>query len=93
MVPKPNNNIKKIFSTNGAGVKNCKVNIHNAEGSNVKANIVTIQETHFSQKGKIIMNSELVVFEAIRKPKVGGKVLAVHEDLNPKLVEEYCDEF
>ena len=70
-------------------MKNCKVDIRNAEGSNVQANIVTIQETHFSQKGKIRMNSELVVFEAIRKPKVGGKVLAVHVDLNPKLGRSY----
>ena len=39
------------------------------------------------------MNSKLVVFEAIRKRKGGGTLLAVHEDFNPKLVEEYSDEF
>ena len=77
MVPTPNSNIK-IFSTNGAGVKNGKVDSLNAEVSNVQANIVTIQETHCSQKGKIIINSELVVFEAIRKPK-----RRVHISSNP----------
>ena len=54
----PNSNIK-IFSTNGAGVKNGKVDSLNARGSNVQTNLVTIQETHCSQKGKIIMNSGL----------------------------------
>ena len=92
MDPKPNSNIK-ILSTNGAGVKNGKVDSLNAEVSDVQANIVTIQETHCSQKGKIRMNSKLVVFEAIRKRKGGGTLIAVHEDLNPKLIEEYCDEF
>ena len=34
-----------------------------------------------------------VVFEAIRKKKGGGTIVAVHQDLKPKLIEEYNDEF
>ena len=92
MVPKHTSNIK-IFSTNGAGVKNGKVDSLNAQVKSVQANIITIQETHCSQKGKIRMSRELVVFEAIRKRKGGGTLLAIHEDFNPKLVDEYSDEF
>ena len=43
----------KIFFTNGAGVKNGKVASLNAEVRNTQASIVTIQETHCRQKGKI----------------------------------------
>ena len=39
------------------------------------------------------MDQEFVVFEAIRAKKGGGTLIAIHEDLNPKLVEEYNDEF
>ena len=92
LVPKRNNTIR-IFSTNGAGVKNGKVDSLNAEVNSVQANIVTIQETHCSQKGKIIMNNELVVFESIRKRKGGGTLVAIHDDFNPKLVKEYSDDF
>ena len=83
----------KLFSTNGAGIKNGKVDSLNAEVRSTKCNIVTVQETHCSQKGKIKMDKEFVIFEAIRKKKGGGTLVAVHEDLNPKLIEEYHDEF
>ena len=83
----------KMFSTNGAGIKNGKVDSLTAEVRNTGANIVTIQETHCTQKGKIKMDQEFVVFEAIRAKKGGGTLIAIHEDLNPKLVEEYNDEF
>ena len=36
----------KIFSTNGAGIKNGKVASLIAEVQNTQANIVTVQETH-----------------------------------------------
>ena len=39
------------------------------------------------------MGQEFVVFEAIRAKKGGGTMIAIHEDLNPKLVEEYNDDF
>ena len=83
----------KIFATNGAGVKNGKVDSLNAEVRSTQSNIVMVQETHCSQKGKIHMNNHFVVFEAIRKRKGGGTLLAVHEDLNPKLIEEYDEDF
>ena len=92
MKPKPLGHIK-LFSTNGAGIKNGKVASLIAEVHNTQANIITVQETHSRQKGKIFMGSEFVTFEAIRDKKGGGTMIAVHQDLNPKLVEEYNDEF
>ena len=83
----------KIFSTNGAGVKFGKMNSLNAEVRNTQANIVTLQETHFTQKGKLKMDPEFEIFEAIRNKKGGGTVIAAHKDLNPKLVEEHSEEF
>ena len=83
----------KIFSTNGAGIKNSKVTSLNAEVRSTQANIITVQETHCRQKGKIYMGSDFVTFEAIRNKKGGGTMIAVHHDLNPKLIEEYDDEF
>ena len=60
---------------------------------NTQANIVTIQETHSTQKGKILMYSEFVVFESIRKKKGGGTLVAIYEDLNPHLIEESSNKF
>ena len=37
--------------------------------------------------------NKLVSFEAIRKMKGGGTLCAIHEDLEPKLIEEYNNEF
>ena len=51
----------KIFSTNGAGIKNGKADSLRAEVRNTQANIVTLQETHSTQKGKIKMEKEFVV--------------------------------
>ena len=39
------------------------------------------------------MDREFVIFEAIRAKKGGGTAIAIHEDLKPKLIEEYSDEF
>ena len=60
--------------------------------SDVKANLITIQETHCRRKGKIQIE-DFVFFEAIRKAKGGGTLIACHEDLKPKLIEEYEDDF
>ena len=57
-----------------------------------KANVVTIQETHARRKGKIQL-PDMVVFEAIRKAKGGGTLIASHKSLNPRLIESYEDEF
>ena len=83
----------KIFSTNGAGVIRGKVKSLLEEVKHTQANIVTIQETHCTIKGKMQMDPSFVVFEAIRKKKGGGTMIAIHEDLNPKLIEEYNDDF
>ena len=55
--------------------------------------IVTLQKTHFREKGKIKLDRECVIFEAIRTKKGGGTAIAIHEDLKPKLIEEYSEEF
>ena len=83
----------KIFSTNAAGVVTGKLDSLVAEVSATNANIVTVQETHSNRKGKVVMPTHFVVFEAIRPAKNGGTLCAVHEDLNPKLIEEYNNPF
>ena len=57
------------------------------------AGIFSIQETHFSSKGKVqIENFE--VFEAIRKVKEkGGTMVGVHCVLKPVLIQEINDPF
>ena len=92
MIPKFVRNIK-LFSTNGAGVKNGKVQSLNAEVKSTGANIITVQETHCTQKGKIKMNKDFVTFESIRSRKGGGTLIAIYKDLNPKLIEEYNEDF
>ena len=78
----------KIFSANCASLKNGKINSLNAEVRITNANIVTLQEVHYRQKGNIKMDKSFVVFEAIRSKKGGGTAIAIHEDLKPKLIEE-----
>ena len=82
----------KFFSTNAAGLKNGKVKSLRNEVINTNANVITLQETHFSYKGRFQMQG-MVVFEAIRKKEGGGTLLAIHEDFKPKLIEEYNEEF
>ena len=82
----------KMFSTNGAGITKGKQNSLRNEVMNTKSNVVTAQETHSTEKGKIKITN-FITFEAIRKKKGGGTIIAVHEDLSPKLIEEYSEEF
>lgn len=82
----------KLFSTNGAGVVEGKVKSLQAAVQQTNANLVTIQETHSKRKGKIQIKDH-IVFEAIRKAKGGGTMISGHKDLNPKLIEQYEDEF
>ena len=56
----------KIFSTNAAGVVTGKMDSLRSEVKATEANIITVQETHSTRKGKIVMPKEFVVFEAIR---------------------------
>ena len=83
----------KIFSANCAGLRNGKLRSLNAEVKSTNANIITLQETHYKQKGKVKLDKHFVVFEAIRSKKGGGTAIAIHEDLKPKLIHEYNDEF
>ena len=55
-------------------------------------NLVTIQETHSRSKGRIQIEDH-IVFKAIRKAKGGGTLIPGHDNLNPKLIEQYKDEF
>ena len=89
---KNTNRFLKIFSTNGAGVVGGKTNSLRTQVKLTEANIVTVQETHARRKGKIQL-PDMVVFEAIRKAKGGGTLIAGHSSLNPKLIEVYEDEF
>ena len=77
-----------IFSANCASLKNGKLASLNAEVNSTEANIITLQETHYKEKGKIKLNKDFVVFEGIRVKKGGGTAIAIHEDLKPKLIEE-----
>ena len=80
-----------IFSTNAAGVKN-KLNSLKSSIKQIDAAIVTIQETHSEKKGKIKLEG-FEIFEAIRKKRKGGTMIAVHKALEPVLIEEYCEDF
>ena len=82
----------KIFSTNAASIINGKLESLKSEVIATQANIVTLQETHSKKKGKIKIPN-FVVFEAIRPKKGGGTLIAVHDNLEPKLIEEYNEEF
>ena len=83
----------KVFSANCASLRNGKLASLNAGVKATKANIVTLQETHYKEKGKIKLDRDLVVFEAIRVKKGGGTAIAIHKDLKPKLIEEHNDDF
>ena len=82
----------KMFSTNGAGIVGGKIKSLIAEVTSTNASLVTIQETHSKGKGKIQF-CDMIVFEAIRKTKGGGTLIACKKELNPKLIEQYEDEF
>ena len=91
-VKKKSNSFLKVFSTNGAGVVGGKISSLRAQVKLTEANMVTVQETHAKRKGKIKL-PDMVVFEAIRKTKGGGTLIAGHSSLNPKLIDVYEDEF
>ena len=82
----------KMFSTNGAGVVGGKIKSLQAAVNKTNSNLVTIQETHSKRKGRIQIQNH-IVFEAIRKAKGGGTLISGHKDLNPKLINQYEDEF
>ena len=69
-----------------------KVKSLQAAVKRTNANLVTLQETHSKRKGKILIEDH-IVFKAIRKAKGGGTLISGHKDLNPKLIEQYKDNF
>ena len=83
----------KIFSTNAAGLVSGKLNSLRSQIVATASNIVTIQETHSRRKGLLKMPVGFVTFEAIRKSKHGGTMCTIHQDLNPKLIEEHNNPF
>ena len=54
--------------------------------------IFSVQETHFSKKGKFSMEN-FVVFETIRKKQGGGSMLCIHVDLQLVLICEHSNTF
>ena len=82
----------KLFSTNAAGIIIGKIDSLKSEIVCTQANVFTIQETHCRKKGQIQIPG-FVVFETIRTKKGGGTLIGAHEDLNPKLIEEYNTDF
>ena len=80
-----------IFSNNVAGLKN-KAESLKSVIRELNIAVFTIQETHFSKKGKFLMN-DFDVFEAIRTREKGGTLIGVHKSLNPHQIAEYNDEF
>ena len=82
----------KVFTTNAAGLK-AKLKSLKAHLHKLEIPIFTVQETHYSTKGKINVD-EYVVFEAIRQnKKKGGTAIGVHTSLSPVLIQEYSGEF
>ena len=53
----------KLSSANCASLKNGKIDSLNAEVRSTSANIVTLQETHYKQKGKIKMDKSFVIHQ------------------------------
>ena len=80
-----------IVSTNAAQLKG-KLNSFKSELKRCDAGIFTVQESHYSTKGKVqVENFE--VFEAIRKKAKGGTIIGAHKALEPVLIQEYSNEF
>ena len=81
-----------ILTTNAAGLYHKASDLKN-KVKYLETSIFTVQETHFSQKGKFKME-KFIICEAIRKSKKkGGSMIGVHEDLNPVLIKEYSESF
>ena len=80
-----------MFSTNAASLKSKLTSFKNELRS--KAGVLTLQETHYSTKGKVKL-PDFEIFEAIRKGKEkGGSMIGVHKALRPILITELNDPF
>ena len=77
-----------ILSNNVAGLKN-KTESLKAEIMNSNVALFTLQESHFTKKGRLKVDG-FEIFEAIRNNKKdGGTVIGAFNSLNPILVKEY----
>ena len=80
-----------IFSTNAAQLKG-KLDSFKNGLNETNAEIFTVQETHYANKGQFqVRNFE--IFEAIRKKAKGGTAIGVHKALKPVLISEHSDDF
>ena len=81
---------ENLFHANEAGMKFKDEGLKN-KIKYFESNIFSINETHYTNKGKLkIDNFEM--FEAIRKKRdKGGTLLGIHKGLNPILINEYSD--
>ena len=80
-----------IFSTNAAQLKG-KIDSFKAALKATNASIFTLQETHYSHKGRFKIEN-FDIFEAIRKKDKGGSAIGVNKALKPCLIQEYSDDF
>ena len=81
-----------IFSTNAASLKS-KLKSFRNELKRSNAGVFTLQETHYTKKGRVSV-PDFEVFEAIRKGKIkGGTMIGVHKALSPFLITELNDPF
>ena len=79
-----------MFSNNCNGA-NLKVESLKFEIKRTNSSIFTLQETHFSKKGRVKIEG-FEVFEAIRM-KEHGTMLGAHVKLQPVLISEYSETF
>ena len=79
-----------MFSNNFGGA-NKKLESLKCEIKRTNSTIFNLQETHFSQKGKVRIEN-FHIFEAIR-PKEHGSMLGVHKSLQHVLISEYSETF
>ena len=80
-----------ILSANSEGLKPKLESLKN-ELKILNAGVFTLQETHFSQKGKFRLDN-YEMFEAIREKYNGGTIIGVNKALSPMLIKAYSDDF
>lgn len=90
ILPRTTSTKISMFSNNCNGAK-LKVESLKSELKRTDCSIFTLQETHFSQKGRIKINN-FKIFEAIHK-KEHGIMMGVHVDLKPILISEHSELF
>ena len=72
------------MSTNAAQLQG-KLNSFKGELKYSNVGLFTVQETHYSSKGKVKIEG-YEIFEAIRKKDKGGTMIGAHKGLKPILI-------